>query len=153
MSATVERLRAPVGAEDRAALLALEAATERRPLGWAALGAEADRPDGCLVALRGPDGGLHGFASGRLLDGTVHVLRLAVAHAWRRRGHGRALLAALLAWAAEVAADAVTLEVRAGPDGAAARALYATVGFSAVGRRPRYYPDGDDAVLMTRVVG
>ena len=144
----VERLRAPVAAADRDALVALEAATESRPLGWESLGAEAARADGCLLALRGEDGTILGFASGRLLAGEAHVLRLTVASARRRRGHGRTLLSALVAWAAGEGADAVTLEVAAG--NAAARALYAGAGLAEVGRRPRYYPDGEDAVLMTR---
>ena len=150
MSATVVRLRAPIADVDRDAVLALEAVTEPRPLGWNALGAEAIEADGCLVVLREGGGAVRGFASGRLLAGTVHVLRLAVDPAVRRRGHGRALLAALLAWAVEVAADDVTLEVRAG--NVAARALYGAAGFTEVGRRPGYYPDGEDAVLMTRTV-
>ena len=143
----VERLRAPVAPADRDAVLALEAATEPRPLGWEALGAEAARGDGCLLVLRGEDGAVLGFASGRLLAGTAHVLRLTVVPALRRRGHGRALLGGLVDWAAGEGAAAVTLEVRAG--NAAARALYAGAGLAEVGRRARYYPDGEDAVLMT----
>ncbi len=147
-AAAVERLVAPVPGPDRAAVLALEAATEARPLGWEALGAEAGRADGCLLGLRGADGALHGFASARLMAGTAHVLRLTVAEGMRRRGHGRALLAGLLAWAGTEGAEAVTLEVRAG-DGAA-RALYLAAGFIESGRRRRYYPDGEDALLLTR---
>lgn len=45
----------------------------------------------------------------------------------------------------------MTLEVRTG--NAAARALYAGAGFAEVGRRRRYYTDGEDAVLMTRPAG
>jgi ribosomal-protein-alanine N-acetyltransferase len=144
----VERLRAPVAVADRDALVALEVATETRPLGWEALGAEAARADGCLLVLRGEGGAVLGFASGRMLADEAHVLRLTVAPALRRRGHGRALLDALVAWATGQGAGAVTLEVRAG--NAAARALYVGAGLVEVGRRPRYYPDGEDAVLMTR---
>ena len=32
----------------------------------------------------------------------------------------------------------------------AAAALYAGLGFVVVGRRERYYPDGEDALLLTR---
>lgn len=148
MTVTVEALRAPVAPADRADLLAVEAATETRPLGWVALGAEAERPDGCLIGLRLDDGRLHGLASARLLAGVAHVLRLAVLPALRRRGHGRALLDALVAWADAEGADEVTLEVRAG--NVAARALYVGAGLAEVGRRRGYYPDGEDAVLMTR---
>ena len=148
MTATVVLLDAPVAAADREDLLTIESATETRPLGWAALGAEADRSDGCLLGLRLDDGRLHGFASARLLVGTAHVLRLAVLSPLRRRGHGRSLLAALIPWADAAGADEVTLEVRAG--NAAARTLYAGTGFTEVGRRRGYYPDGEDAVVMTR---
>jgi ribosomal-protein-alanine N-acetyltransferase len=41
----------------------------------------------------------------------------------------------------------VQLEVRASNQ--PARALYARAGFVVDGRRPRYYPDGEDAVLMS----
>ena len=49
------------------------------------------------------------------------------------------------------AGAAATLEVRA--DNGGALALYARLGFDEVGRRRRYYPDGGDAVLMTRPPG
>ena len=42
----------------------------------------------------------------------------------------------------------VVLEVRA--SNAPAQALYRRAGFVVDGRRPRYYPDGEDAVLMSR---
>jgi ribosomal-protein-alanine N-acetyltransferase len=151
MTAVVTPLRAPVAAADRAAVLALERAVEVRPLGWDALGAEAalGPHEGCLLLLR-EDGLPVGFAAARMLAGVAHVLRLSVAPDRRRRGHGRRLLERLLAWAEEAGAAEVTLEVRRG--NAAARALYATADFVPVGRRPRYYPDGEDAELMTRPV-
>ena len=40
------------------------------------------------------------------------------------------------------------MEVRDG--NAAARALYRSAGFAEVGRRRRYYPDGEDAILLLR---
>jgi ribosomal protein S18 acetylase RimI-like enzyme len=43
---------------------------------------------------------------------------------------------------------AVELELAASND--AARALYEGLGFVVVGRRSRYYPDGDDALLLTK---
>jgi ribosomal-protein-alanine N-acetyltransferase len=38
------------------------------------------------------------------------------------------------------------------PGNAAARALYASAGYAEVGRRPRYYPDGSDALLLARAL-
>jgi len=46
---------------------------------------------------------------------------------------------------------AALLEVRVSNH--AARAFYASTGFVAVGRRPRYYANGEDALLMTRSTG
>jgi ribosomal-protein-alanine N-acetyltransferase len=45
-----------------------------------------------------------------------------------------------------VGLDAAWLEVRAG--NAAAIALYERFGFTTVGRRPGYYADGEDALVM-----
>jgi ribosomal-protein-alanine N-acetyltransferase len=82
--------------------------------------------------------------------GEVHLLNVTVAPAWRGRGLGRHLLRALVHGARRAGATSVWLEVRAG--NARAQALYARLGFAAVGRRPRYYPAGggtrEDAVLM-----
>ena len=74
----------------------------------------------------------------------VPVLLVVVAEDARRRGIGRALLAAALARAP--AARVAHLEVRA--SNAAAIALYERLGFVAVGRRPRYYEGREDAVSM-----
>ena len=78
----------------------------------------------------------------------VQVLNLAVAPVSRRRGVGRALLADLLARAREGGAAKVLLEVRA--SNAAARALYASFGFSEANVRKAYYADGEDAVELIR---
>jgi ribosomal-protein-alanine N-acetyltransferase len=149
MSVTVERLAAPLpaaGSADAQAVLALEAATQDRPLPLAAVLAEAgESVDGVVVVARDSDGGIVGMASARLHVDEAHVIRLAVEASQRRGGVGRALLDALLAWAREQAAGAVVLEVR--DSNAPAQALYAAAGFVADGRRPRYYPDGEDALL------
>jgi len=141
-----------VDAVTGAALLALEAATEDRPLGLDALLREA-AADGVVLLARdgGPDGTLVGFASGRLMGDEAHVIRLAVDGARRRQGIGRALLAGLTSWAQQLGADALVLEVR--ESNAAALALYAEAGLTPEGRRPRYYPDGEDAVLLRRTLG
>jgi [ribosomal protein S18]-alanine N-acetyltransferase len=155
MTVRVETVRdaAGVAGSDAAALLALEAATQERPLTLATLLRESGPHGIVLVARGGPeagasddDGALVGFASARLLVDEVHVIRLAVDAAQRRRGTGRALLDGLVGWAEEVGATGIVLEVRAG--NAAAQQLYATAGFSQDGRRPRYYPDGEDALLL-----
>ncbi|MCY3645415.1 MAG: ribosomal protein S18-alanine N-acetyltransferase [Chloroflexi bacterium] len=81
----------------------------------------------------------------------AHITSLAVAGEARRRGHGRRLVTALVALAGTLGAEAATLEVRA--SNGAARALYRGCGFEEVGERRRYYPDGEDAVIMTLALG
>ena len=87
------------------------------------------------------------MAARRVVD-EVHVLSVAVASAQRRRGVARSLLNAVLRDETASGARTALLEVRA--SNLAARAFYASTGFVAVGQRPRYYANGEDALLMTR---
>ena len=153
----VERLTAvpTAGSADATAIERLEAGSQVRPLGLAALLAEVGGPtggqdegqDGVVLVVRDA-GAVVGMASARAFVDEVHVLRLVVDPAHRRRGLGRALLDGLVDWAEERGAGAVALEVREGS--APARGLYATAGFVLDGRRPGYYPDGEDALLLRR---
>lgn len=161
MSVQVEELRAPVSDADRADVLALEVASQQRPLGWDALAADIAGAGGTtrvdvdavtLVARAGTRGdaraGVVGHASARRMVDEVHVLRLVVAPSHRRAGVGRALLAGLIAWAEHTGAVRVTLEVRAG--NAAALSLYLRAGFVLLSTRRGYYSDGEDAQVCTR---
>lgn len=96
-------------------------------------------------------GELVGVGSLWLAPDEAHITSLAVAGEARRRGHGRRLVTALVALAGSLGLEAVTLEVRA--SNGAARALYGGYGFEEVGERRRYYPDGEDAVIMTLALG
>ena len=89
-----------------------------------------------------------GFLVARRVVDEVHVLSVAVDPAQRRRGVARALMDALLRDETASGARSALLEVRV--SNLAARAFYARTGFVAVGRRPRYYANGEDALLMTR---
>jgi ribosomal protein S18 acetylase RimI-like enzyme len=155
MSVTVHALTEPLpveGSSDAATILALEAATQERPLPLDAVLAEArGGRDGIVLVARDAEGRIVGMASGRLMVEEVHVIRLAVDEASRRQGVGRALLDGLVTWAGERGASAVLLEVRDG--NVAARTLYAAAGFVAEGRRPRYYPGGEDALLWRLTLG
>lgn len=149
----VERLTAvpTAGSADATAIERLEAGSQVRPLGLAALLAEVGGPtgaqDGVVLVVRDA-GTVVGMASARAFVDEVHVLRLVVDPAHRRRGLGRALLDGLVDWAEGRGAGAVALEVREGS--APARTLYATAGFVPDGRRPGYYPDCEDALLLRR---
>jgi ribosomal-protein-alanine N-acetyltransferase len=103
---------------------------------------------GFAVGLVHPDAVSQSNAS------TAELESVVVASAARRAGVGRALCTAVLHWAGERGATEILLEVRA--SGIAAIALYTSLGFTKIGRRPRYYRDpADDAVLMRlpRVAG
>jgi ribosomal-protein-alanine N-acetyltransferase len=90
--------------------------------------------------------GRDGMAMLRVAADEAEILTLAVRPESRRRGAGRVLLAAAMQAAAAAGARRMLLEVA--EDNAAARALYAAAGFAPVGRRPRYYPDGRDALVL-----
>ena len=79
-------------------------------------------------------------------DVEVQILEVATLPSMRRRGIASALVRAALDLAP--AADA-NLECRA--SNAAAYRLYEKLGFDQVGKRAKYYADGEDCLLMTRV--
>ncbi len=85
----------------------------------------------------------------------VHLLNLTVAPELARQGLGRWLLGEVHAHAQRGAAQALWLEVR--PSNEAAIRLYASYGFSVVGRRKDYYPahEGkrEDALLLKLLMG
>lgn len=75
----------------------------------------------------------------------AEILTLGVAIG--RQGIGRALLAASIAPLRARNIAKLHLEVAA--SNAAARALYNGFGFEETGKRPKYYPDGGDALILT----
>ena len=77
----------------------------------------------------------------------LHIVTIGVDPDWQQRGLGEALVQHALDLAHELGCEAVSLECR--ESNAAARALYAKYGFEQVGRRRRYYKDGEDALILT----
>jgi ribosomal protein S18 acetylase RimI-like enzyme len=77
--------------------------------------------------------------------GEAELLRIAVSPEARGQGLGRTLLEACQRDLAETGMDRLFLEVRA--SNAPAIGLYRACGWKPVGRRPGYYPDGEDAAL------
>jgi ribosomal-protein-alanine N-acetyltransferase len=79
------------------------------------------------------------------------ILNLAVAPARQRGGIGRALVEHVLETLVGRGAQRVFLEVREA--NAAARALYAALGFQEVGRRTRYYRRPvEDAIVLRAAI-
>lgn len=94
------------------------------------------------------EGGLQGYVLGRAIGGQAEIISIAVARSVQRRGVGAALLERALTAAIAAAARDIHLEVSA--HNAAAHALYLRAGFAVSGRRPRYYADGSDALVLRR---
>jgi len=80
----------------------------------------------------------------------AELQRIATAPGARRTGVATALLAAVDAHAAAGGADRLLLEVR--DNNVGALAFYIGAGFVEIARRPRYYRDGTDAVVLERFV-
>ena len=89
---------------------------------------------------------LIGYAGGWIVDGDVQILKVGVDPAWRRHGIARELLSRVASDARDLGARTCSLEVRAGNEGA--QAFYRALGFESLGKRPRYYSDGEDALIM-----
>ncbi|MGF1465685.1 MAG: GNAT family N-acetyltransferase [Sandaracinaceae bacterium] len=135
----------PLRREEARAAAAVLADAGLRGWGPADLAAE-QRRDGEAVVVARCGGHLLGSAILRTVADEGEVLTVAVVARARGRGVGRRLVSALLATARRRRLQRVHLEVA--DHNLAARRLYAGLGFAVVGRRPGYYPDGADAVLM-----
>lgn len=92
-----------------------------------------------------------GFVIAWAAAGDSELLTVAVVPEARRRGIGAALVAA--AGVVALARGAAAMHLEVAEDNAPARALYAKLGYEAVGRRAAYYAGGAvDAVVMRRVL-
>ncbi len=89
-----------------------------------------------------------GLAVMRAACDEAELLTIGVMAEARGGGVGAALVAAILARAAQMNVATVFLDVAV--SNTAARALYARAGFIEVGRRPDYYRTGDDALALAR---
>jgi [ribosomal protein S18]-alanine N-acetyltransferase len=87
-----------------------------------------------------------GHVLARIISGeAADILTVHVPPALRQQGYGRSLIKHVLEAAQGAGCPRVVLEVRA--DNTAALALYASLGFSQIHRRPRYYGTTDALVL------
>jgi ribosomal-protein-alanine N-acetyltransferase len=99
------------------------------------------------IAFLDPAGGM---IMARVVADEAEILTLAVAPDARRRGLGRRLLTRAAREARTFGATRLFLEVAEA--NYAARTLYSESGFSECGRRPHYYSDGSDALVLHRTL-
>ena len=142
----------PMTPADLATVAAIEAASLPTPWSEQAFRQELDLPfSRARVATPADDAAtVAGYVVWWRVADEIHLLDVAVAPAYRRRGIGRLLVAAVLDDAGDAAARLVTLEVAA--DNAGALALYTGQGFVAGERRRDYYGPGHDALVMERAI-
>lgn len=93
-------------------------------------------------------GEILGYLVGWRVGEEADLARLGVTLERRRTGLGLLLLQEALRHWTQAGVEKVFLDVRAG--NVAAIALYLGLQFEVVGRRPGYYADGEDAVLLLR---
>ena len=94
------------------------------------------------------DGVVAGYVGSQTVLDAADMMNLAVSPDHRRKGIGQALVNALVAHLQENKVIALLLEVRV--SNGAAIALYESLGFEQVGRRPKYYHNPREDALILR---
>lgn len=129
------------------ALAKLEKVCFSTPWSENALKETLDSP-GALFLVAEENAQVCGYIGCQCVLDEGYITNVAVSPAYRRKGVGRALVAALCTCAAQKGLAFVTLEVRA--SNAPALALYEQAGFQPAGRRREYYrAPREDALLLT----
>ena len=104
-----------------------------------------------VMGIDAKEGVLIAFAAAWLVVDELQITAVAVDPVHQRCGIGAGVLEALIDRGAALGAVSASLEVAS--MNAAARGFYAHCGFFTTGRRACYYPNGDDALLLSRTIG
>lgn len=116
---------------------------------WSEEALELLLEDRCAGLVATVDGRVAAYGGMMIVLDEAHVLNIATHPDFRRQGLARAVIEALEALAAERGASYLYLEVR--EKNSAARALYNSVGWRAVGLRKNFYSHPiDNAVIMMK---
>ena len=112
---------------------------------------ELSHEHGFHFGARMPFGkGLCAYVLCRIFAGELHIHRLCIRPAERRKGYAAALCTQVFAAAKKKGVSKVLLEVNA--SNGTAVSLYRRLGFTVDAARKKYYSDGYDALLMSRVL-
>ena len=138
-----------IGAHDLDAVDEIEQASYPTPWSRAMFAAELQKPSSLSLGAYRETGELVGYLIVSRYVDAWHVMNVAVAPEFRRRGIARALLERLFEVTGDDARRGYTLEVRV--SNAEAIRLYERLGFEARGLRRGYYTDNrEDALIMWR---
>lgn len=110
---------------------------------------ELHSPHAFPLSAFAPSGRLLGYICPMQIIDEGHILDVAVDPEIRGCGVGRLLVEKVLEECRTGGASFVSLEVR--ESNGTAIGLYEKMGFIAVGRRKRYYENGEDAIMMEYV--
>lgn len=143
----IERL---ASAADLDGVIAIESASFNNPTTREWYEGELKRPEICFIyVLRTPEHPVAAFCAFWLVAEQAHINNLAVLPELRGRGMGAELLEAIIAEAAHLGANLLTLEVR--QSNIPARRLYERAGFYQEGVRSNYYTHPvEDALILSR---
>ena len=139
-----------LGLRDLPVIETIERASYPTPWSRSMFAGELAKPSSiCLGAFEPEEGGLMGYMIiSRYVD-AWHVMNIAVAPEYRRRGIARGMMERLFEVTARDARRGYTLEVRVSNESAIR--LYEALGFRARGIRRGYYTDNrEDALIMWR---
>lgn len=136
----------PMVAEDLEQVLAIE--IDSFPHAWTRehFLDELKSPHSFPMTAFDREGRVVGYICSMQLLEAGHIFNVAVIRDSRGQGIGEILVKNVLRECRERGADYVSLEVR--PSNKSAISLYLRLGFCEVGRRKRYYENGEDAIIM-----
>jgi ribosomal-protein-alanine N-acetyltransferase len=134
-------------------ILAIEQQSFRWPWGRLSFEGELSCRNACNLVVKSSENGFKdriiAYAFWRVAAEELHILKIAVAPAWREKRIGTRLTELCLKMGVEHGATSAYLEVR--PTNEAAVALYQKLGFNEIGRRHNYYRDSkEDALVMMK---
>jgi ribosomal-protein-alanine N-acetyltransferase len=112
---------------------------------------ELNSPHACPLSAFNPSGRLVGYICPMQLLDEGHILNVAVDPKLRGAGVGRLLVQQVLEDCRRGRASFVSLEVR--ESNRSAIGLYKKMEFAEIGKRKRYYENGEDALMMEYVFG
>lgn len=131
---------------DAATIAALEKICFSDPWSERSVASEAENPLSLWLVAE-EDGKLVGYVGSQSVAPESDLMNLAVAPEARGRGIARELMLELMRRLHERGMQTLTLEVRV--SNAPAIALYTKLGFTQIGRRPRYYVNPkEDALIL-----
>ena len=133
--------------EDVSAIAELEKVCFSDPWSENSIASEVENPLSYWLVAE-VDGVIAGYVGSQTVLDAADMMNLAVSPDYRQQGIGQALVNALVEHLRQNKVIALLLEVRV--SNAPAIALYESLGFAQVGRRPKYYHNPREDALILR---